>query len=187
MKPRYVNSELNCSWKYICVLTSCIWLILWLIVHQTQLVTGIPNVTSTTDAEVGIKMLLDSFPCKSIIVTMGSQGSVFWDDDGKKVSVIGAEKVKAVDTTGAGDCFVGTLAFCLANQDSLESAIKQATANASDSVLRKGTQSSFPSKLLWSLQNYNIVIESLTLLFGNKLNTDDQALIINNGRNDIIM
>lgn len=91
---------------------------------------------------------MDKFGCKSVIVTLGSQGSVFWDSDKKTMNVIQAPEVRAIDSTGAGDCFVGTLAHCLAKGEDLLSAMKKATKNATDSVLRKGTQSSFPSKLM---------------------------------------
>jgi ribokinase len=54
------------------------------------------------------------------------------------------ESVKALDTTGAGDAFVGSLAFFLAAGKSLSDAIERANRIAAISVQSSGTQTSFP-------------------------------------------
>ena len=56
--------------------------------------------------------------------------------------------VTAVDTSGAGDCFLGALAFYLACMPSLplRVAVERACAIASMSVLKPGTQSSYPPR-----------------------------------------
>jgi ribokinase len=54
--------------------------------------------------------------------------------------------VDAVDTTGAGDAFVGAFAYGLAAGFDEEVAVRLAIACASDSVTRPGTQSSFASR-----------------------------------------
>jgi len=54
------------------------------------------------------------------------------------------ESVKALDTTGAGDAFVGSLAFFLATGKPLPESIKRANAIAAISVQSAGTQTSFP-------------------------------------------
>jgi ribokinase len=54
--------------------------------------------------------------------------------------------VNAVDTTGAGDSFVGAFAFGLASGLPEELAVKLGCAIASQSVTRRGTQSSYSSK-----------------------------------------
>ncbi len=57
-----------------------------------------------------------------------------------------AEKVRAVDTTGAGDSFVGALAFYLAHYPELpvEEMVRKCNYIASVSVQASGTQSSYP-------------------------------------------
>ncbi|MDA2975805.1 MAG: PfkB family carbohydrate kinase, partial [Actinomycetota bacterium] len=55
--------------------------------------------------------------------------------------------VKPVDTTGAGDAFVGAFAFGLMQGLSAELAAKMGTAAASLSVTRLGAQASYPTKL----------------------------------------
>jgi len=90
--------------------------------------------------------VLKSFrPGKNSIVTLGSEGAVLITSDGN-LTRIGAPKVNAVDTTGAGDAFVGVFAFGLASGKNPEDAMKLGIKVASMSVTRKGAQSSYPSQ-----------------------------------------
>ena len=84
-------------------------------------------------------------PGKNSIVTLGSEGAVLITSDGKLIRV-SAPKVNAVDTTGAGDAFVGTFAFALASGKSPEVAMNLGVKVASMSVTRKGAQASYPSQ-----------------------------------------
>ena len=84
-------------------------------------------------------------PGKNSIVTLGSEGAVLITADGN-LSRVGAPKVNAVDTTGAGDAFVGVFAFGLASRMNPEDAMKLGIKVASLSVTRKGAQSSYPSQ-----------------------------------------
>ena len=89
--------------------------------------------------------VLKSFrPGKNSIVTLGSEGGVLITSDGNLIRV-SAPKVTAVDTTGAGDAFVGVFAFALASGKSPEESMKLGIKIASLSVTRKGAQSSYPS------------------------------------------
>ncbi|MBU3092151.1 ribokinase [Clostridium sp. CF011] len=81
---------------------------------------------------------------KNVIVTMGSKG-VLWLNNNEEYFVE-AYKVNAIDTTGAGDAFIGCFAhFYVTTKDVLLS-LKRATAFAALSVTRYGTQSSYPTK-----------------------------------------
>ena len=60
------------------------------------------------------------------------------------VEAIAAPVVAAVDTTGAGDAFTGSLAYFLARGDDLFAAARRATGVAAVSVQAPGTQTSFP-------------------------------------------
>jgi ribokinase len=82
---------------------------------------------------------------KSSIVTLGSQGAVYISADGQ-LSKVAAPKVIAVDTTGAGDAFVGTFAYCLASGKDPIAAMTLGVKVASLSVSRKGAQSSYPDQ-----------------------------------------
>jgi len=90
--------------------------------------------------------VLRSFrPGKNSIVTLGSEGAVLITSDGD-LTRMSAPKVNAVDTTGAGDAFVGVFAFGLASGKNPEDAMKLGVKVASMSVTRKGAQSSYPSQ-----------------------------------------
>jgi ribokinase len=90
--------------------------------------------------------ILKSFrPGKNSIVTLGSKGAVYISADGQ-IHHAPAPKVTAVDTTGAGDSFVGSFAFGLASGKDPIEAMKLGIAIASLSVTRKGAQSSYPNQ-----------------------------------------
>jgi ribokinase len=78
------------------------------------------------------------------IVTLGSEGAALVTTDGR-VKRFTAKKVSAVDTTGAGDCFIGAFAAALASGATEESAVAFGIDCATKSVMRKGAQSSYPN------------------------------------------
>ncbi|QPF86716.1 ribokinase [Bradyrhizobium genosp. L] len=78
-----------------------------------------------------------------VCVTLGKRG-VLALVDGEQLLVPGRE-VKAVDTTGAGDCFVGALAAQLASGSKLRDALSYANAAASICVQRMGAAPSMPT------------------------------------------
>lgn len=84
-------------------------------------------------------------PGKNSIVTLGSEGAVLITSDGD-LTRVSAPTVNPVDTTGAGDAFVGVFAVGLASGKSPEDAMKLGIKVASMSVTRKGAQSSYPSQ-----------------------------------------
>ena len=90
--------------------------------------------------------ILKSFrPGKNSIVTVGSQGAIFIDSEGSLVKCP-APQTKAVDTTGAGDSFVGSFAYALAKGDDPATAMSFGVKVASRSVTKKGAQSSYPDQ-----------------------------------------
>jgi ribokinase len=90
--------------------------------------------------------ILKSFrPGRNSIVTLGSKGAVYISANGQLYHAP-APKVTAVDTTGAGDSFVGSFAFGLASGKDPIEAMKLGIAIASLSVTRKGAQSSYPNQ-----------------------------------------
>lgn len=78
----------------------------------------------------------------NLVVTLGEDGVVIADGTIAKVA---AQKVKPVDTTGAGDCFVGSFAFGLAKGLSPMAAANLGCQTAGLSVTRLGAQSSYPT------------------------------------------
>lgn len=90
--------------------------------------------------------ILKSFrPGKSTIVTLGGEGAVYISPTAE-LHRVSAPKVTVVDTTGAGDAFVGSFAYSIASgRDPIE-AMKFGVKVASLSVTRKGAQSSYPDQ-----------------------------------------
>ncbi len=78
------------------------------------------------------------------IVTLGSMGSVLAEGGG--VLHVPSVAVDAVDTTGAGDTFVGALAAFLAEGMSIEDAVKMASLAGARACLALGAQASMPTR-----------------------------------------
>lgn len=81
----------------------------------------------------------------NLVVTLGSQGALgFTAEDGAFFAE--APAVNAVDTVGAGDCFVGYFVSLLSDGHHWQGALKGAVTAASESVQKPGAQSSYPSR-----------------------------------------
>jgi ribokinase len=109
---------------------------------ETELLTGRPLGT-LAEAEAAARKLLSQGP-GTVILTLGERGALLVSKD--SVENLPAIKVAAVDPTGAGDAFVGSLAVFLGEGLSLRDAIQRANAVAALSVTRIGTQVSFPQR-----------------------------------------
>ena len=81
---------------------------------------------------------------ETVIVTLGARGSLV--ATGASLRRIAPIKVQAVDTTGAGDAFIGSFARYLAGGLSLDAALVEATRYAAFSVTRHGAQKSFATE-----------------------------------------
>jgi len=77
----------------------------------------------------------------NLIVTLGEKGAAYVENG--TVKKIKAPKVSAIDTTGAGDAFVGAFSYAIASGFTTEDSIKLGIERASDSVTKPGTQSSY--------------------------------------------
>ena len=109
---------------------------------EAEAIAGVA-VRTLDDARSVARRLLEA-GASAAIVTLGERGALVADRDG--ATHLPAVPVSAVDTTGAGDAFIGTLAYFLARGASLRSAARLAIDAAALSVTRIGTQSSFPSR-----------------------------------------
>ena len=111
----------------------------WLIPNETEFRELHGSLPTSDD-------VLKSFrPGKSSIVTLGSEGAVYISPQGE-LHRVSAPKVSAVDTTGAGDSFVGSFAYSLASGKDPIEAMSFGIKVASLSVTRKGAQSSYPDQ-----------------------------------------
>lgn len=108
---------------------------------ECQLLTGIlPEDNDTTLAAL---RKMQSMGIKQPLVTLGEKGSAYLEDD--SLVICPARKVEAVDTTAAGDCFIGTLALMLASGTALRGAVAVASVASSIAVSRKGASDSIPT------------------------------------------
>jgi ribokinase len=79
----------------------------------------------------------------SAVVTLGEDGAVF--SDGESKEHLTSPEVEVVDTTGAGDAFVGALAAKLAQEASLEDAVTYAVRAGAAAVTKEGAQGALPT------------------------------------------
>ena len=110
--------------------------------NETELSTfsGLP-VTDKETAEVAAKAMQQKGVGK-LIVTMGSKGALICD--GGPATFVPAHKVKAVDTTAAGDTFCGALCVAVSEGKSLKEAVEFACAASALTVQKMGAQNSIP-------------------------------------------
>lgn len=110
---------------------------------ETEILTGI-EVTDEASMKKASKALHDE-GIEAVLITIGSKGT-FYDVNGES-GIIPAFKVKAVDTTSAGDTFIGAMSTVL-NKDfsNLEDAILYGNKASSLTVQRFGAQPSIPYK-----------------------------------------
>lgn len=106
-------------------------------------------VLTNLSADLPGSELLEAMHCKYphsiIVLTCGAQGAYTVTSDGKQLFQA-AFKVKAVDTTAAGDTFLGYLAAGLALDLDLQSALQQASAAAALAVMSPGAAPSIPQQ-----------------------------------------
>ncbi|GHE40190.1 ribokinase [Streptomyces longispororuber] len=103
--------------------------------HEAAALTG------ATDPRTAAHKLLDQVP--DVVVTLGAEGCLYATRGAEPVTVP-APRVTAVDTTGAGDTFVGALAAALGEGRPLPSALAWASSAAALSVGRPGAAASMP-------------------------------------------
>ena len=107
---------------------------------EAALLTGV-TVNSPETALVAAKRLLEA-GVKRVLITLGHQGVLYADGDGHTHYPV--EPVNAIDTTAAGDTFVGGFAAALANGETLQTAISLGQQAAALAVTRPGAQPSIP-------------------------------------------
>ena len=117
-----------------------------MVLNETELgaLTGVDVNADDADSKF-IQRARSLRPSKDqiVCVTLGSRGAIAVVQD--ESIVIPGRVVTPVDTTGAGDCFVGALAARLAGGASMRSALAYANAGASISVQRMGAGPSMPT------------------------------------------
>lgn len=109
---------------------------------EAELITGLPVQTIEQAAAAAAALLGKGF--RKVVITLGARGALFADSTGHVH--IPPFAVSAVDTTGAGDAFIGSLAVFLAEGVPEKDAVARASLYAALSTTRVGTQKSFPAR-----------------------------------------
>ncbi len=116
----------------------------FLMPNETELaiLTGLPVESEAEVASAAETLVKQGF--EAVVVTLGARGALLASGEGaRRVAPV---KVQAIDTTGAGDAFIGSFARYLAAGLSLDAALAQATRYAADSVTKRGAQKSFATE-----------------------------------------
>ena len=109
---------------------------------ELSLLTGL-EVKDIPSAEQAAKVLLKR-GAKNVIVTLGEKGALFVSS--KQVTHVDTYKVDVVDTTAAGDAFIGGFASALLRGFEIEEAVKYANACGALAATKFGAQPSLPTK-----------------------------------------
>jgi len=114
-----------------------------LVVNETEAssLIGWP-VTDSAKAERAVRELLPRV--RSVVITLGAQGA-YWADAQSEGHVPAGAVAHVVDTTGAGDAFVGALAATLARGGDLQEATTVGVRAGTFAVQSPGAQSSYPT------------------------------------------
>lgn len=113
-----------------------------LVVNEGELAAVTGRAVASPDDAAAAHLTLLARGVRSIVTTLGDQGSV-WSTP-EQSGHQPAMSVTAVDTTGAGDLFVGRLASALTAEPDLARAVALATAASGLSVQKPGTTDSYP-------------------------------------------
>lgn len=110
---------------------------------QTEFLTG-RQLSCIEDFKEASRELLEHGP-KTVVVTLGAKGVLVTDKE--SVELIEVPRVKAIDTTGAGDSFCGSLTYLITKypDKTVAELSRIASKIASMSVQKHGTQSSYPT------------------------------------------
>jgi ribokinase len=110
---------------------------------EAELLTGLPVQTLDEAGACATALLRKGF--RRVVVTLGARGSLIAGPEGQVH--VPPFAITAVDTTGAGDAFIGSLAVFLAQGASEQDAVADANLYAALSTTRVGTQKSFPKRI----------------------------------------
>ncbi|CAB5513271.1 2-dehydro-3-deoxygluconokinase [Achromobacter anxifer] len=102
------------------------------------------HLTGNDDPERTLDWIRDAGAAGVVVLKLGKDGSII--DDGRRRVAVPALRVDAVDATGAGDCFAGSLLARRCQGDSWEDAVRYANAAAALSTLGYGAVDPLPRK-----------------------------------------
>ena len=109
---------------------------------EAEQLTGQPVRSEANAAACAAVLLSRGF--RKVVITLGARGSLVADAAG--YTLVPAFAIKSIDTSGAGDAFIGSLAVFLAEGRDQQEALARANLYAALSTTRVGTQKSFPRR-----------------------------------------
>jgi len=114
----------------------------WLLVNEIEA----EQITGSDDPDKARQILHERYPKLSVLITLGKKGSVAYavTENGTEKISQEAMKVKAVDTTAAGDTFTGYFVAGLMKGAPLKICMEEATKASAISVTRPGAADSIP-------------------------------------------
>jgi ribokinase len=122
---------------------------------EAEILTGI-EIKTVEDAIASAK-ILQKKGVSQVIITLGSNGSLYLDKNGEAHHIPSCKVSKVVDTTGAGlfffkflffgDCFLGTLTYFLSCKVDMLTGIQYATFLSSLAIQKKGAQQKYPTRM----------------------------------------
>ncbi len=110
--------------------------------EEAQTLSEIPLKNERDIPKIGKKLL--NMGVKNVIITLGEKGLFFKNHE--EEIWLEAFRVKTIDTTGAGDAFIGAFAFALSENKTIRESLIFANASGALAVTKLGAQSSLPSK-----------------------------------------
>lgn len=102
------------------------------------------SLTGTEDISQATSLFVERYPRKKLVLTLGNQGSLF--AGGGTILKQPAFPVTAVDTTGAGDTYLGYFLATYLQTHSPETALAQAAKAAAIAVTRNGAAEAIPRR-----------------------------------------
>ena len=106
------------------------------------------RVNTLEDARI-VGTVLHEQGIATVVITLGSQGAILVTSDSKGKTQLmhqAAPRVQVVDTTAAGDCFVGAFTVALTGQQAAENALRFAIYASALKVTKFGAQSGLPTR-----------------------------------------
>lgn len=101
------------------------------------------DLSGESDPERALAVFSERYPGQKAIITLGPEGAVFADEAGKMVQVP-AWPGDPVDTTAAGDTFIGYFSAALLEGAGLKEAVETASKASAITITRKGASPSIP-------------------------------------------
>ncbi len=116
----------------------------WLLVNRVEAA----RISGSGQAEEAWRTLHEAYPDLSLLITLGSEGSVAYRAEDGRVETARQEAfpVRAVDSTGAGDTYTGFFLAALLEKRPLRECMRRASMAAALSVIRRGAACSIPTR-----------------------------------------